>query len=327
MKKKLLKKELSLFLIIVIMITMLFGCGNSNTEVDDYGVTGELVDLTVNEYLEPDENGVVKLYDGLYSVDVDYDSYAKSYETQRWYASHHHLYDLHYFVYKHVDTKIRKVNKEDTIAICDDYASDSILLVPIDDEPQYTVPLFFDIYKERGFAFAHCFVKRSDEDLPMEDMGKDIPMVDLGELGDYGCGITECNGQDFVEFTESNAITFYRGEEWQDSCACESESAREYGDYHYAIYDEEDYWIYLDVYDDRSIIVADENEEIEIGGYEGTQWISKKLTANIEFYTPGYDESIELPLEKTKNGYFTIDSSDLYGTYYIPRVNCFIEIV
>lgn len=321
MKKELIRKILCVILIVGTMTTVLFGCGNGGTEDDNYdgtaddnnSVAEDLVDVTVNEYLEPDEDGVVKLYNGLYTDDVSHELLAKSYETQKWYGSHHHLYDYHYFVYKHADTQIKKVNKEYTVGICDDYLSNSIEIIPIVDTPRFTIPVFFDRVETSSgniyYDTSICFIRILDE-----------PMVDL-ESWRYEM-IEECNGQDFTEFMENNAIPFYRGEEQEWSCSCEDNKAE-----YYEIHNEEYYKIYLDVYNDRHIMIADKNEEIELGRYEGTQWISQNFTADIEFYTPCVEEVIELPLEKRKNGYFTMDCSKLNGVYYIPKIECFIEIV
>lgn len=80
--------------------------------------------------------------------------------------------------------------------------------------------------------------------------------------------------------------------------------------------------------DQYRLIVGDKNEIFELGGYVGTKWVTVKVKANIELYTPSIEQSFEIQSKKTKNGYFVIDVSSLEkGIYFIQEYETFIELV
>ena len=66
-----------------------------------------------------------------------------------------------------------------------------------------------------------------------------------------------------------------------------------------------------------SIVSAEKDEVFSIGGYHGTEWTEYEFYADIPFWVQDSYEVITVPVEKTKNGYFTVDLSGLEaGTYY-----------
>lgn len=80
-------------------------------------------------------------------------------------------------------------------------------------------------------------------------------------------------------------------------------------------------------YDYFKIVPLKKGEKVTIGGYIETEWLEKEVFANVEYYIID-DTPVEIPTEKTKNGYFTVDTSSLEkGLYYIDQFSRVIELV
>lgn len=80
------------------------------------------------------------------------------------------------------------------------------------------------------------------------------------------------------------------------------------------------------------LLDGQKNEKFTFGGYVGTEWQEFVATANVEYYKVYYNNGNSpdkiIPTEKTKNGYFSVDFSDLEpGIYYVSTYSTFIELV
>ena len=89
------------------------------------------------------------------------------------------------------------------------------------------------------------------------------------------------------------------------------------------------------------IWTTSEKNSYTVGYYEGTKWVEKSIEIDTPYCSvqektrineraPRYDSSISAPCEKTKEGYFICNLSDVpAGLYslYTNRSHCLIEIV
>lgn len=112
--------------------------------------------------------------------------------------------------------------------------------------------------------------------------------------------ISECNGIDLETFINKNSEYFYHIRNLSS--------------------------------DGYKLLIAQKNQQFEFGGYVGTKWESFIAKADIEYYKiDAYSDDSEckkIPVEKTKNGYFTVDFSNLKpGFYYIVEYSSFVELV
>lgn len=82
-------------------------------------------------------------------------------------------------------------------------------------------------------------------------------------------------------------------------------------------------------YHEYKLIDAEKNEEFTFGFYKGTAWEEFTVKAIVEYYeVDAAKPPISVPIERTKNGYFKVDFSNLKaGLYYVPTYNSFIELV
>lgn len=207
----------------------------------------------------------------------------------------HPCYDKSYYeryilVFKNVDTTIPKIKKEATIGIyTNNY--ESILLLPVDvSSPKYTVNMnFYRLNKELVETRPSIFWSYGSQYTTMPDFsGRYAP-------------ISECNGIDLETFINKNSEYFYHMRD-------------------------------ISSHDGYKLLTAQKNQQFEFGGYVGTKWESFIAKADIEYYKiDAYsddNENKEIPVEKTKNGYFTVDFSNLKpGFYYILEYDCFVELV
>ena len=91
----------------------------------------------------------------------------------------------------------------------------------------------------------------------------------------------------------------------------------------YAVSLREDYYVsnYF------ALIDAEKGEKFTIGGYEGTKWVEYDFYADVPFWYQDTYEKVTVPVEKTRNGYFTVDLSGLEsGLYYNLTNKQMIEI-
>lgn len=77
------------------------------------------------------------------------------------------------------------------------------------------------------------------------------------------------------------------------------------------------------------LIDAGKNEEFTFGFYKGTAWEEFTVKAIVEYYEiDATKPPISVPIERTKNGYFKVDFSNLEaGLYFVSTYNSFIELV
>ena len=75
------------------------------------------------------------------------------------------------------------------------------------------------------------------------------------------------------------------------------------------------------------LIDAEKDEKFIIGGYKGTEWVEYEFFADVPFWYQDSYEKVTVPVEKTRNGYFTVDLSGLEpGLYYNSTNDRMIEI-
>lgn len=69
------------------------------------------------------------------------------------------------------------------------------------------------------------------------------------------------------------------------------------------------------------LIDAEKGEEFNIGGYNGTAWNEYTFYADVPFWYQDTYEKVTVPVEKTRNGYFTVDLSTLESGTYVNLTN------
>lgn len=78
---------------------------------------------------------------------------------------------------------------------------------------------------------------------------------------------------------------------------------------------------------DYRLIEAEKGDAFSISGYEGVRWVTYNYIADTPFCLIDNYSQKRLPVEKTKNGYFTADLSSLEsGVYFVKEYNCLIEL-
>ena len=175
-------------------------------------------------------------------------------------------------------------------------AYDSVSFVPVISEAKYTVG--YDFENSIDYDIGHVKVSGFPSIITggiSGIQGQLSPYSSYGfvELTSPGHPIQECNGMALKNFMEEN------GKEYFSS----------------------GYSYYPHLY-----IVAEPNETFTFGGYIGTEWVEEELKADVEFYE--IDGAITIIPEKTKNGYFTLDCSELTpGLYYVIEFDTFVELV
>lgn len=200
------------------------------------------------------------------------------------------------FIWKNANETIPKIRKESTIGITNPW--EEVNLVKIDPaDAQYMIPMNFwdDLIDDEEMVDNY-------PDKLSRTIGQysDNFDFDTGDLLSPGNPLVECNDTDLTEFVNENSFTFF-------------EYATAFSFYGY------------------KLIQGEKDEEFKFGGYVGTEWQEFIATPNVEFYKVYYsntDSFIEIPTEKTKNGYFSVDFSDLEpGIYYVSTYQTFIELV
>lgn len=206
-------------------------------------------------------------------------------------------------VWKNANEEIPKIRKKDKIGIYDTYTE--IKIVPLGNaKPSYMVPLNFGSDPVRDVA---------EFPVNMEDNGihfaypSDNIDFDSGELLTPGNPISECNEKDLTYFVNKNSDNFVydtKGDGWG-----------------------------LASYRKYKVIKGEKNQEFTFGGHVGTDWTEFTSKACIEYYKIYANKNNDkisktVPTEKTKDGYFTVDFSNLKsGIYYIVTYDVFIELV
>lgn len=116
----------------------------------------------------------------------------------------------------------------------------------------------------------------------------------MNQLTDPGHPIIECNGTPLEDFILENSKEYF-------------------------VYNTGYYYSHL-------YIEAEKKDTFTFGGYIGTDWVEVNIIADIEYYE--IDGAITITSEQTKNGYFTLDCSELIpGLYYVIEFDTFVELV
>lgn len=196
--------------------------------------------------------------------------------------------DKFYFICKDVEDKIPSINKSETIGIYTAFYDNELTFIPIMDDPRYTVNLNFGDIIGDGSG-----VYNFPKELIRHTFGGNGDFASSG-LIDPGNPLTECNGKDLTDYINSRSIGFY------------------------SLFDGSDY----------KILEAERNEKFIFGGYVGTAYKTVDIVADKEFYLAKTNGVFTLPIERTKNGYFTVNLSDVDpGVYYIDEYDTFVRFV
>lgn len=301
------KKPIAWFSVLLALSLLFTACGESSSPTVNYGdsaVNASTMPATTESVTEPentipltitlDSEGYVPLNeDGI----VELKSYSEtSYELNPCTTTYSDYSNAYIVVWKHADEPIPKIKKDTTVGIYNTY--DSIDIVPIGDTmPQYTVPLnFFD----SGFGMGSD--DGTVDDFPDELTATTKYFPDKNDLMSPGCPLTECNGQELVEYVNSHSSVFY------------------YEMSYYSV--------------GYKLLNAQKNEEFTFGGYVGTEWREITVPAYLEYYNVHKSNTSQekitqtVATEKTKNGYFAVDFSGFEpGIYYVATYDTFIELV
>ena len=189
---------------------------------------------------------------------------------------------------------IQILDRSKTISIYTAY--DSVRFVPVISEAKYTVGYDF----EDGIDYGTGHVKVSD-----------FPSIITGGISGIQGQLSPYSSYGFSKLTSpGHPIQECNGILLEDFMA---ENSKEYFSSAYSYYPH----LYIE---------AEPNETFTFGGYIGTEWVEEELKADVEFYE--IDGAIIIVPEKTKNGYFTIDCSELAsGLYYVIEFNTFVQLV
>ncbi len=243
----------------------------------------------IPEYLSPNKDGVIPL--GHYT---DAASLGLC-KTQLYPKDEEHLFTLEPFTegdpyYTIVKSAHTSIPKVDRKNTIAIYGEnyDSLSMIPIGDISYYTFNLNF-ADSESLTPNLTSFFKHP---IRLSRQLKESVLWKNG-LADT-VPIEECNGVPIIDFVQSNSESFVQSEQ-------------------------EQYY---------TLIKAQGGKNYEFGGYTGTTWISNTITPDLELYKVPQDAGVVLQTNKTKNGYFTVDCSNLKpGIYYISAYNTMLQFV
>ncbi len=270
---------------------------NTTTETTKQDVTkaSEEYDLpdTVNGYITENDKGFVELkqYSNRSGKSDGTCSYESSFDKNK--------NNYFIFVWKNANENIPKIKKDSIVGVTSPYSE--IKYIPISEtKPQYFVPINFfeDKYNFYGDTLTgtnSLSTYRSEDNIDFSIK------KDADKLTDPGNPIIECNGEDIGAFIDNNSVCIYKINTMSS--------------------------------DGYKLIKGEKNQAFTFGGYVGTEWkefTSKACVAGYSIYRTGNNESITqtIPTQKTKDGYFSVDFSNLdSGIYYITTFNTFIELV
>ncbi|MCQ2483934.1 MAG: hypothetical protein MJ168_01225 [Clostridia bacterium] len=81
------------------------------------------------------------------------------------------------------------------------------------------------------------------------------------------------------------------------------------------------------IYDGYMILKSQKGDRIEVGGYHGINWDTYEFQADTQYYIVNDKDKVTIPTQKTRNGYFTVDLSNLEnGLYYYKELDAIINI-
>ncbi len=206
-------------------------------------------------------------------------------------------------VWKNANEIIPKISKNSIIGITDTY--EEIKLVPVgSNKPQYMIPLNFGADPVRDVAEFPNNLENNGIHFAYPSDNIDF---ESGDLLLPGNPLVECNNVDLTTFVNDNCDKF--------------------------VYDTNGGGWGLRQDRGYRVINGDKNQEFTFGGYVGTEWHEFTSKACVEYYKIYANENGDkitqaIATEKTKEGYFTVDFSNLEkGVYYVSTYNTFVEIV
>lgn len=73
-------------------------------------------------------------------------------------------------------------------------------------------------------------------------------------------------------------------------------------------------WSGVDV---LSMYRSDEEKALSAGWYEGTRWVDGAMVFDVPYCFASFEETVTAPVEKTKDGYFAVDTSEVAPGLYV----------
>ncbi len=283
------KKIISSILIVLLAFSFISCSRNSTPSETESEVISE---QEVNNLEESNSSFAPRNADGLEELSVDMDSgtHAKSNIKEGYYDEPFDEDEkTDMLVSRYCYQAPVKVHKNELTAVTGTNKFTYFGLYKIKQtEPYYTIP----------YNFADLDNKRFQEDevycLPYTfPDNKHYP-------GDFM--IDEIDGVDLKEAINSNYRFFTSG--WKN--------IYESNIYYYKLYN------------------LKKGQTVTMGGYVQTEWKEITLTADVEYYLieDSDNNSIKCDVQKTKNGYFTVDLSKFEnGLYYFSAIHTVIELV
>ena len=282
------KKFVSLLALASLMLSALYGCGSSG---DDYSsdytaeYEDEVYDENNNEYQEdetpeaPEENAEDDTQSLTYEAELNEDGvYDLLQGDYDWSA--YHRYKVRYML----DDKSGYdegghffVYGNNDVRI-PVFSKNANIAIYTDVDELTFIKITSDIHYAPDIRF-----KKYDE-FEYEKAPRTINWLGIPLYNFCNSDEVEINGENYDDFLDKHAISL-----------------------------REDYYVpnYF------ALIDAEKGERFTIGGYEGTKWVEYDFYADVPFWYQDTYEKVTVPVEKTRNGYFTVDLSGLEtGLYY-----------
>lgn len=283
------KKFVSLLALASLMLSALYGCGSSGDDYSsdypaEYG--DEVYDENNNEYQEDEtpeaseENAEDDTQSLTYEAELNEDGvYDLLQGDYDWSA--YHRYKVRYML----DDKSGYDEGGHFFVY-----GNSDVRIPVFSKNE-TVAIYTDVDELAFIKITSDIHYAPDLDLADEfdGLGYEKAPYGISGLGKWRYNFCnsdeiEINGEDYDEFLGKHTINL---------------RADYYGTNYFALID------------------AEKGEKFTIGGYEGTKWVEYDFYADVPFWYQDTYEKVTVPVEKTRNGYFTVDLSGLEtGLYY-----------
>jgi len=272
------KKFASILALMSLIVSVLYGCGSSD---DNYS----------SDYIEQLENGFFDETRNEYQENEEDDAQPFKYEAE---MNDDGVYDLHQGDYTYRVSK----NSEDF----PDPGSDPLLVfgdsevriamfnkndtaaVYSDVDEITFVKITTDISYTPDLNFATLVYGESGYAKDPCEIGNEYAAVSYSQYDFTNSDEIEINGEDYNQFLDEHTISLGRS-----------------GYYFTGPF---------------TIIDAEKGEKITIGGYKETEWIEYDFYADCCFWYQDSYEQVTAPVEKTRNGYFTVDLSGLEPGLY-----------
>ncbi len=205
------------------------------------------------------------------------------------------------FIWKNTNESIPKLNKKDKVGI---YKTlDEVELIRVDEKPNYTVAMNF--IKGDGYPKAFQDDGFGSNNISGITNAHNNIDFDVGNIAHNGNPITECNEKELNEFIDANCDLFF------------------YHEPTFGYHSDKGY----------KLLNAKKNEKFVFGGYVGTSYESFEAKATVEYYkildvANGNETAFYAPVNKTKNGYFEVDLSEVEpGIYFATDFYQFVELI